>query len=118
MKKTWMLICVCAFLSVGCEKDYRDHEPPEGMGSLVVDNRTSRRIDIFIQGYKTNSVSSFSYRTMDMNPGEYRVVLDERNGEKYYKNDVDVLEDRLTIMEVFDGTSTYTFNVRVSFRKP
>ena len=43
----------------------------------------------------------------DLDPGVHRVVLDEQSGDRAYSTDVDILENRRTVMDVtvsgFDG---------------
>ncbi|MBI3985654.1 MAG: hypothetical protein HY343_01935 [Lentisphaerae bacterium] len=88
----------------GCEEDDFDHQPPAGQGSLIVDNNTYDDIRIYLNGYDTNSVSDYSRRTFDLAPGVYRVVLDQRSGDRTYRDDVDVLVGELTILDVRIGS--------------
>ena len=76
-----MLAVFGCFLTAGCERDRWDHKPPSGQGSIIVDNRTSNGIYVYLDGYYTNRVSSFDHETYDLNPAVRRVVLDQTNGQ-------------------------------------
>ncbi len=84
----------------GCEYDEFDHTPPADQGSLIVNNDSSDDIDIYIDGYYTNDVSNYDYEIFDLDPGVYRLVLDEEDGYRAFSDDVDVLEGQLTIVNV------------------
>lgn len=89
------------FLLAGCLDDDRiDHKPPRDQGSIVVDNRTSNDMDVFINGEQIGRVRSRRWRAYDYEPGVYRVVLDERHGDRNYRGDVDVLVRRLSVLEI------------------
>lgn len=110
--------CAAACMTLcGCLDDDRlDHKPPSGQGSIVVDNHTSREIDVFINGEERTHVRARRWRAIDLEPGVHRVVLDERNGDRNYRDDVDVLERRLTIMDVtLDPNRFDRFDVFVYF---
>lgn len=113
-----MLLIAVTVLIAGCEESYLDHDPPDGMGSIVIDNGTLYRLNVFLDGYEINRVDAFDYEIMDMPPGEYRLVLEERHGVRSYRSDIDVLAQRLTVLEVFDGATPYSYNVHVSFYRP
>ena len=84
----------------GCEDDEFDHDPPEGMGTLVVDNWTSDRIYVYIDGEEKESVTDDKHRYYDLAPGVYRVVLEGDDNDRTWRDDVDVLDDRLTVLHV------------------
>ncbi len=101
MKSGWCCLVLLTLIVAGCWSDSGfDHIPGEGLGSLVVDNRTSRDVDVFIAGEPAQRVSSRRWRAFDREPGVYRVVLDERRGDRNFRDDVDVLRGRLTVMEI------------------
>ncbi len=82
----------------------------------MVDNRSSRDIDVFIDGAETSRVRARRWRAIDLEPGVYRVVLDERRGDRNYRDDVDVLAGRLSVMDVgLDPNRTDRFSVLVYF---
>jgi len=86
--------------ATGCLRDDRlDHRPPSGQGSIVVDNRTSHDVNVFINGEQRERVRARRWRAYDMDPGVHRVVLDERHGDRNFRGDVDVLARRLTVVE-------------------
>ena len=91
---------------VGCDEDedYLDHEPPEGQGSLVVVNDSWDDLSLYLDGVYVEKVNENSDETLDLDPGVYRVVLMERrNGDRSYRDDVDVLVDKLTLLQVSDS---------------
>ncbi len=95
------VVLVGSLLIVGCLDDDRiDRKPPRDQGSIVVDNRTSSDMDVYINGEKKDRVRSRRWRAYDYEPGVYRVVLDERHGDRNYRGDVDVLDRRLSILEI------------------
>lgn len=98
-------------LAVGCETSRFDHTPPAGQGTLAIDNRTDTDIHVYINGYYTNDVGNYNDQTFDLDPGTYRVVLDEESGDRSFYDDVDVLEDQLTVLEVTSASAT-SYSVR------
>lgn len=99
----------------GCddEEDYRDHEPPAGMGSLIVDNNSPEDIDIYLDAALDSRVKDGDDRIIDLAPGDYRVVLDSDDSDRLYSATMDILEGRLTILHVSIAISVATLNVRV-----
>lgn len=105
-----MVIVVCIF--TGCDETsegYKDHVPAEGMGSLVVYNRTATDISGYVDGYHMGNVTSWDYVVKDYDPGTYTVVILQIDGNKNYTADVEVLEGVLTVLKVSygDGSSKY-----------
>ena len=96
----------------GCEDTEYDHDPPEGQGALVVDNSTGDRIYVYVDGMEVDSVRSGKHRYYDLEPGVHRVALDGDDTRRFWANDVDVLEGRLTVLEVL-GDSGGSYDVRV-----
>jgi hypothetical protein len=104
------------FLVTGCDDDEFDRNPPAGQGSLVVDNRTSDRIDVYIDGARMANVRSGKHRYYDLDPGTYRVVLNDDDARRSYADDVDILIDRLTVMDVtLSVTDFRRFDVFIYF---
>lgn len=106
---------LCAAPGCDTEEGYYDHVPPAGKGSLVIDNNTADDITVFLNGTNTASVGDGNERIFDLSPGVYRVVLDEEHGSQDYREDVDILSDRLTIMHVSPGLGHDEYNVDVEF---
>ena len=98
----------------GCEdsNDY-DHTSPAGKGSLVVDNETGTDIDLFLNGILQVKVPDDAERYMDLDPGVYRMVLDEHNDYRSYSADVDILESRLTVVKI-QTSAVYAYGYSVS----
>lgn len=88
-------------LLTACDEDNdRDFDPASGKGAIVVDNNTGRNIIVFIDGVRQGRVGDFSDRAFELDPGVYRIVLDEDGGDRNYRDDIDVLVNRLTILDV------------------
>jgi len=109
-----ILAAALALMAAGCEDDSFSHKPPAGLGSLIVDNHTGDRLEVFINGIESNRVSAYDYEAYDLNPGVHRVVIQERHGSRSYRDDVDILEGKLTVMRVrwFDS---YSYTVDIYF---
>lgn len=85
----------------GCgSDDHFHHDPPPGAGSIIVDNRTSDDIKVYVDGYYAVTVDSYDYEWSDQDPGEYRVVLEQKSGDRTFRDDVDVIEGKRMVMEV------------------
>lgn len=115
-----LALAVGLAFAVGCDEDendeYRDHVPPEGQGSLVIDNNTTEDIDLFIDGAAQFRIPDGKERIVDQDPGTYRVVLDSDDSTRSYAADVDILEGRLTILHVeMRLTDKATFDVGLEF---
>lgn len=104
-------------LLAACDWDNRgsrDHHPPEGSGALVVENNSSGDLRVYIDGMEEGKVGDYSNRAFDLLPGVYRIVLDERHGDRSWRDDVDIIEGRLTILDVAGGWDD-EFDVRIFF---
>ncbi len=89
------------FLAPGCETDGDfDHDPPDGQGSIIIDNYTYTDIEFFLNGILQDTVKSDHDKTFDLEPGVYRAVLNDKDGYRNWADDVDVLEGRLTVLTV------------------
>lgn len=91
-------------LVVGCDwddsDDHEDYQPPEGVGALRVDNNTGDDIRVYVDGVQQGTTGDYSDRVFNLNPGVYRVVLDQKNGDRSYRDDIDIIENRLTVLDV------------------
>ena len=105
-----LMLGLCA-----CDSDDWDHTPPAGMGSIIVDNRTADGVNVYLDGYYTNRVSDFDNAAFDLVPSIHRVVLDEAHGSRAWWGDVDVLEGKLTVLEVNTGFYSSDYDVRIYF---
>jgi len=116
------LFCSTSFLVTGCDWEddqVSDHKPPDGQGSIVVDNNTAEDIKVYIDGTRQSDTRDFDDRAYDLDPGLYRVVLDEDDGDRTYRDDIDVIEGRLTILDVSaDPFDNDDYDVEVFFRTP
>lgn len=89
--------------SPGCEydDDDYDHDPPLRQGSIVIENFTYTDIEFYLDGRLQGKIGDDDDEAFDFPPGEYRVVLnDDDDGDRNWAADVDVLEGRLTILNV------------------
>lgn len=107
---TILMLGLCA-----CDYDHWNHKPPAGMGSIIVDNRTADGVNVYLDGYYTNRVSDFDNEAFDLTPAVHRVVLDEARGIRAWRGDVDVLEGKLTVLEVNSGFYGSDYDVRIYF---
>jgi len=104
------LLAVCLVLAfvAGCEDDDDyNHNPPEGKGSLIIDNTTYDDIYVWIDGIQVLRAPYRSERVYDIDPGEHRVVLDQRDGDRYHAEDVDILQSKVTVWKVSLGPRDY-----------
>lgn len=97
-----MCVALAGWLcGAGCESDdLPDHEPPPGRGSLIVDNRTVYRLDVYLDGQNRGSVDDFDTQVYDLFPGVHRLVLDpDEDFPDTAAADVDILEGRRTVVQ-------------------
>ena len=114
-----LLVCLMALTlgsaSSDCDDDRgSDRNPPAGQGSIVVDNLTRNNIRVFVNGENVGVAKDDRKTGFDFNPGVYRVILDEAGGDQTFRDDIDVLEGRVTVLEVAIGSPT-RFDVFVFF---
>lgn len=88
------------FLASGCENEQYGHRPPPGQGSLIVDNLTGARLDVFVDGALVGDVRAWRDRAWDLPPGVHRLALRERDDRRYFGGDTDIVADRRTIAQV------------------
>ena len=98
------LVLGLSLLLSGCEKGINqvnfNHTPPVGQGSLVVNNNTATRVDLFVDAVFVIQVHETTFEVQDLTPGVHRVVLTEHKGSRSFSSDVDVLQGRLTVLDV------------------
>ena len=99
----------CLALSSGCEvdDDDYDHDPPAGLGSIVIENYTSTDIELFVNGRLIGEIDEDDDSVFDLRPGVYRVVLNDDDGDRSWADEVDVLEGKLTVLNVRIDTSYF-----------
>ena len=109
------LLAVALLLS-GCDDDDIDHSPPPGQGAIVIENNGYEDVDVYIDGAFQARVKDGHWRAFDGPPGVYRVVLDEDDSDRTYRDDVDVLIGRLTVLDVRSSSAFHgELPVDVSF---
>lgn len=122
MKMKWWLnlllggVVTTALTGCNWSRD-EDHTPPAGMGSIMVRNNTGGDIDVYLNGGATSNRADYSSTTpYDLKPGAYRVALSEHNGYRSYSGFVDVLQGRLTFMDVtLDLSNRFAYDVVIFF---
>ncbi len=106
---------VVGLLFAGCDdKDFK-HDPPPGQGSVIVDNHSSDIIHVYISGTYTNDVGDYDYEAYDRDPGLYRVVLDQKRGDRSYSHDVDVIEGKRTVLKVSVNEWDWEYDVSIYY---
>lgn len=105
-----------ALLQPGCDldEDY-DHSPPAGFGTLYVDNNSPDDLNVYIGGAAMAGVGHHDTRYYDLEPGVYRVVLDDADdSDRSFHDEVDILEGRRTILDVSLSAANFRrYNVLV-----
>ncbi|MFW6151503.1 MAG: hypothetical protein ACOC6C_00850 [Verrucomicrobiota bacterium] len=109
-----------AFLFViasGCEyeDDYYDHVPPPGKGSLIIDNNSADDINLYLDGERISEIGDYRVRILDLSPGVGRIVLDEEDGDTTFRDDIDILEGRLTILRIWTTINAAEYTVEIDF---
>ncbi len=102
-----------SLLCASCEDsdDDFDHDIPAGMGTLVVNNTTTSDIYVYIAGIEQQKAESDDYEFYDRAPGTYRVALEEKNGDRTWFGDADILEGHMTIMDVYTDFDINDYDV-------
>ncbi len=95
-------------LAGGCDwdrDDDSDHDPAEGFGALYVDNNTGDDIRIYVNGEQVARVGDYADKVVDLEPGVYRIILDGDDTDRNFREDIDIIEGRLTVLDVaYDGS--------------
>lgn len=110
-------LALLTFLLIGSacdDDDALDHDPPDGQGAILVDNRTFSELRVFFNGIQQRDVDNGDVGIFNLDPGIYRVVLDEKDGDRNFRGDIDVLEDRNTVLDVVED-SFVDFDVFIYF---
>lgn len=90
-----------AWWIVGCEDDGDfSHQPAAGMGAVIVDNMTPDDVEVYVDGVHLGQVGNDHDRAFDLTPGVHRIVIDDEHGDRNAADDFDILQDRLTVLEV------------------
>ena len=95
-----LVAAVLALGLTGCEDEEYNHVPPEGQGSIILDNFTADDINVFMDGVASNRLRDYEVEAYDMTAGVHRLVLDQDGGDRYGAWDVDVVVGRLTVVEI------------------
>lgn len=107
------LILACALIACEDDDDF-NYTPQDGFGALIVDNYTDDDISIFVDGIELQETKDSSWRGYDLKPGVRRIVLDQQGGDHSYAGDIDILEGRKTIVDVyFSPDSIYLYEIRI-----
>ena len=110
------MLAMLLLVGVGCDEEDFDHVPAVGMGTMVIDNDTSDDIEIFVDGALVGDVDDYDDRYVDMLPGVYRVVLADEDGARSFRDEIDILANRLTILHVDTGSLWGEYSVWVEFQ--
>ncbi|MEM7392872.1 MAG: hypothetical protein AAF492_11050 [Verrucomicrobiota bacterium] len=105
------------FLAPGCDDDRDDgtsHVAPDGQGALVVRNNTRSDIRVFINGERQAPTEEDRTTPYNLDPGVYRVVLDEAGGPRGFAESLDILPGQNTILDVSEDDDN-RFDVLVVF---
>jgi hypothetical protein len=99
--RTLAALCGALLLGVaGCDDETFAHTPPAGQGAIVVDNDAYDAVRVYINGAEVGRVDADRWAAFDRAPGVYRVVLEETGSDRTYRDDIDVLAGRLTVLDV------------------
>ena len=110
------LLALALGLVTGCEDDDDfDHHPPAGQGAMIVNNDTFHDVSVFIDSRRVEEVRDDRKRAYNLDPGVYRVVLEEQGGGRSFRGDIDILEGRNTVLDVLPGGSSTRYAVEVFF---
>ncbi|HMO51570.1 MAG TPA: hypothetical protein PKE26_01810 [Kiritimatiellia bacterium] len=113
-----VLACLLVIGLSGCDDDL-DHQPPAGQGAVIINNQTGSDIRVFLDGEEQPTVRAYRDRAIDRPPGVYRLVLDQRGGDRTFRDDIDVIANRLTVVDVAtDPFHGARYDVAVFFRNP
>ncbi len=110
-------VAAVVLLATACESDnpWHSNVPPEGLGALVVDNRTSDRLEVYLDGAEQMTVRGGRYQYIDFEPGTYRLVVMSTDGFRSFRDDVDIVKGRITVVEIRSGGENREYNARIYF---
>lgn len=108
-------LAAAVFACAGCHDGGYDHTPPAGKGAIVVDNITADHIEVYVDGTMATNVNNGTYDIVDLEPGVHRVVLNDEDEYRSYRDDVDVLAGKLTVLEVHMAGDWRSYNAVVTF---
>ena len=112
----FLAVTVLAAMLAGCDDTRFDREPPLGMGTLVVDNFTGDRLQVYINGQERDDTSAGDHQYYDLLPAVHRVALDGDDVSRSWAGDVDILENRRTVLEVRSSSNSYDdYDIEVYF---
>ena len=108
------------FFAVGCEDDDDDTHIggpiQDGQGALIIDNQTDNHIAVFLDGTSLERAREDEEQRYDLEPGQYRLVLDEEGGDAVFSSDIDILAGRFTDIDVYKGGfGSDRFEISVDF---
>lgn len=104
-----LLLAMLFFGSAGdCtdDDDDIDHVPEEGKGALVIDNNTYDDMDVYVDGKLLGEARDGKVAAFDLDPSVYRVVLEQQGGDQSFREDIDILENRNTVLDVTFGSGS------------
>ncbi|NLB65322.1 MAG: hypothetical protein GX803_02490 [Lentisphaerae bacterium] len=109
------LVFMLAGLAGGCRDSHFSGEPSEGHGLLVIDNWTGHRLRVYLDGERSENVSSGKHRYYELEPGLVRLALDAHHSDRGWAGDIDILSGRRTVVEVRSSGDYRSFEVRLYF---
>jgi hypothetical protein len=100
--RMFFMLAVPVLILSGCDRwdDGVDHHPPDGQAALAITNRTAHDLRVYLDGNLLMTAGDWETAIRDLAPGTARLVLDERGGDRYDARDIDLMEGRVTVVEV------------------
>ena len=99
----WLLAGAVVLLASACGSSGNgdiDHRPRPGLGSLVVDNQSDEAVEVFVDQSLVFRVREFDNEFVDLEPAEYRLVVNEQNGGHTAAENIDILVNRVLVVQV------------------
>ncbi len=110
-------LAAAALIAVaGCDLDDDDYDEglPAGQGAIVVLNNTPDDVSVYIDSAEQRETDAFDDRRYIRDPGVYRLVLEQQGGRRSYREDIDVIADRVTIVDIaFEPGDPFDYDVIV-----